>query len=137
MHDFGKYGAKHRGHHSVMIARIVKGASLSIKLAIIVFLMGLGARYFFGWLFLGGYLSWYWLSNLLKFWLWFFLSFKVSLLVKFLMVISNCLILLASCELEPIFELVDGNAGKANTWLWTSSMEGGCGKANTLEWENW
>lgn len=59
MHEYKKYGAKHRGHHWEVNVGIVEGASLSIELAMIAFLMDLSANECFGWLFQGGNLGYY------------------------------------------------------------------------------
>lgn len=61
-------------------------------------------------------------------------SCKISLLVKFLIVISNCLIHLVSYELEQMLELVDGSVVKVATWFCTTDLVGGGGKSNNPKW---
>lgn len=58
----------------------------------------------------------------------------MSLFFKFLIVISNFLILSTSFWLELVLELVDGRIGTADTWFSTKVLRGGGGKANNQIW---
>lgn len=60
---------------------------------------------------------------------WLYLSYKVSLFVIFLIVISSSLILSSSYELELVLVLVDARVGNIGTLFWIIVLGVG-GKAN-------
>lgn len=57
----------------------------------------------------------------------------MSLFVRFLIVISSCLILSSSYKFELVLVLIDTRAESVGTWFWIIGLGGG-GKASTPKW---